>query len=505
MAKTPRFDAYTRTIARFYEPLILLGILGRSCTPRSTTNYISGSLAATRRRFLKNLAAVCDFTKGGATTTAIAVEDAAHCFRFWLATNHDSSAATATGFLRLVLAQLRDVCDLPDGPRLEESERALASAYAAFASPRLKKESKLLFKFAQRCREALEAQPDGRDADLITWLGRFEPARREDLLGLCQVAYESRHDAQARRVEKLGADAEDGSAPGTEVLAFRGLRHFIGRLAAHVRVVKELVGDARRVRPLLETFEVAAVSAPRCAARPRADGLTTLPGMLNRMLGSNGDSGRRAELLQQLQRLDQSLQLEAAVLAKYDDDCFAPRMHAEVQLLDHFHARRLAFVADDRFVACSKAACFCCRLYFRHHAARPVEPDSHGNLYLNWGLARLPGGSGDAGWLEQRRLLNKMIHDIRDVALERIAAFGAPGAPSPDSLSGITRSSGAAAAAAGSDDDDALLVSDDGTSHGDDWDRDPSGDDESGLDSDPSPLGGASLDDMAELLHAQTL
>ncbi|KAM4062046.1 deaminase domain-containing protein [Hirsutella rhossiliensis] len=462
MAKTPRLDPYARALARLYEPLILLGILGKDCAPHVTTRYTPGSIVGARRRFLKNLAVICDYTKGGATTTAIAVEEGAANFTFWLATNSDSSAAAAVEFLKGVLASLRAVCDVDGGTGTDAdqgAERELMRAYAGFAEKRLKKESKLLFRFATRCREILEADSEDEGSDLATWVRQFEPSHGKNALALCHLAYQSRHDSRARRIERLGADPEDGSTPGGTSLAFRALWHFIGRLASHVRVVKELVGDARRLRALLDDCGAAPVAAPECAAPPRVDALTTLPGILNRMVKAS--DARRAELQDRLALLDHRVGLEAAVRAKLagadeaDEDAgsdgnnhggrgqgrLTPHVHAEVQLLDHFHAHSLPFAADDRFVACSKAACFCCRLYFRHHPARCVEPDSHGNLHLNWGVARLRDGARDARWAEQRAVLIRITDDIRDLALERIAVLAGPRPSRPDSLSGITRSS----------------------------------------------------------------
>lgn len=261
----------------------------------------------------------------------------------------------------------------------------------------------------------------------MVWVRQFESFHEKNALALCQLAYQSRHDSQARRIGRLGAGPEDGSTPGSSALAFRALWHFIGRLASHVRVVKELVGDARRLQALLRDCVVARVEAPTCTAPPRADTLTTLPDMLNRMVRASDP--RRAELQSCLALLDHRVGLEAALRAKLagagreDEEAgsdngkrgrsrgrgrLSPRVHAEVQLLDHFHAHRLSFAADDRYIACSKPACFCCRLYFRHHPARCVEPDSHGNLHLNWGLARLRDGARDARWAEQRAVLDNM-------------------------------------------------------------------------------------------------
>ncbi|KND89576.1 hypothetical protein TOPH_05599 [Tolypocladium ophioglossoides CBS 100239] len=419
-----------RTIARFYEPLVLLRILSKEKIPHLASHHDPRSLVAVRSRFLKNLAFLSDHKKGGATTTAIAVENRAECNKFWLAMN-EAPSVDIPKFLVDVLGKLKEISILPENQRPDQ-EQQLAKKHARFATQRLAKECKLLSKFAKKCGDILEAQSADTDAELADWMRRLDFKSKKDMLSLCQVAYQSRHDPHARQVESLGADPEDWSSPGLDTLAFRSLGHFV---AAHIRVVKELITDGMRLQPLLDVFCVEMLEPPECAPLPPADSHTSLEGILTRMVGASYH--RKQELKECLSSLGHHL--EAAILEKYDDENFAPRIHAEVQLLDHFHEKK---AENDRFVACSKPACFCCRLYFRHHPARCVGPDSHGNLHLNWGVALLPGGARDCRWIEQRDVLNKMNNDIRDATKERIFALGRPRSAQPDSLSGITRSSG---------------------------------------------------------------
>lgn len=446
MAKTPRLDRYARTFSRFYEPLVLLHILGKDKAPNLTSHHDPRSLVAVRHRFLKNLAFLCDHRKGGATTTAIAVEDRADCYKFWLAMN-ETPSVDVEGFLAGILGELKGIAALSESQRTEQ-EQELTTKYLLFATKRLTNECKLLSNLAKKCCDMLEARSahEGTatapilDAQLADWLRRFDFKSKKDLPLLCQLAYQSRHDPHARRVENLGADPEDGSSAGPEAMAFRSLGHFMGRISAHTRVVKELIADGTRLQPLLEVFCVEMLEPPECAPLPPADSHTTLEGILNRMVKETYP--RKKELGEVLSWLDHQINLEAAVLEQYSNKTFVPRVHAEVQLLDHFYEKQLRFAADDRFIACSKPACFCCSLYFRHHPARFVEPDSHGNLRPNWGVARLPGGAEDGRWVEQRNILIKMNDDIREVVKERIFALGGPSLSGPDSLSGITRSNG---------------------------------------------------------------
>lgn len=73
--------------------------------------------------------------------------------------------------------------------------------------------------------------------------------------------------------------------------------------------------------------------------------------------------------------------LEAELLAYYDPKKCKARVHAEVQMLERFYQRRLIFVDGDRFLACSKPAYLCCKLYFCYHPMGCVQPDSHEKAY----------------------------------------------------------------------------------------------------------------------------
>lgn len=156
-SKVPRLDPYVRLLSRFYETLILLFFIGKVQGPHLTINHDPSSLVATRRRFLKNLAFVCDFKKGGHSTAAIAVEEDGNCYRFWLASNEGANERVVQ-FLVSVLEQLKHILSL-DLDQRERHEAEFAERCANFSTPRLKKERRLLENAARRCRGFAEADP----------------------------------------------------------------------------------------------------------------------------------------------------------------------------------------------------------------------------------------------------------------------------------------------------------------------------------------------------------
>ena len=69
-----------------------------------------------------------------------------------------------------------------------------------------------------------------------------------------------------------------------------------------------------------------------------------------------------------------------------------------------FHKSKLYFDVDeegeDKYIACSKPACYYCHLYIRHHPLQVVVPETYRKVYLNWGPEKLHGSAKDPGWLE---------------------------------------------------------------------------------------------------------
>lgn len=273
---------------------------------------------------------------------------------------------------------------------------------------------------------------------VVSWLRRFEFSRDIDLYTVCHQAYETRHGRELRLLELLSRDPDDGTNIGTMVETLRSIRHYIGRLAAYIRVPKELLEDAHRLRHshIFERYEVVAVPQPVPATVPEADQQTTIECILGRMTRDRGP--HFTEMLNSLSALNGQTELETKIRDKFNGG-ITPCVHAEVQMLEHFHVNRLGFAAGDKYIACSKPACVACKLYFDGHPARPVALDSHEKIYPNWAPKLLPEGKDDPGFIEQRRLLNVVIRYIGDIALQQIERTLASTVWHPDSLTMITQ------------------------------------------------------------------
>lgn len=156
----PRLDPYQRLISRFYEPLILLRILGKTRGDHVPGARHTGSVSSIRRRFFDNICYICDYLKGGETTSAIGVEERDDCFNFWVASNEESSKIV--NFISIILHDVKLITTSRANMRLLKEQRFIHKC-VDFAKPRIGKEAKLLSRAIDKCSEYMRQQdrPEG--------------------------------------------------------------------------------------------------------------------------------------------------------------------------------------------------------------------------------------------------------------------------------------------------------------------------------------------------------
>jgi hypothetical protein len=206
--------------------------------------------------------------------------------------------------------------------------------------------------------------------------------------------------------------------------AFLLTRHYIGRLGSHLKAARILTTAGWRLPKLFENFKIRTRPAPKPPLLPPpTDQLTTLDGIIKRMLPSYSEETLRYQ------------EALATMDIKFD---ILNRLKA--QFKEYFHMKRLPFVDDDRFIACSKPACYCCYHYISLHPGGFVRPSSHGIRYINWRAPDLIDETDELEKKHQENVLNKLIAQIRLDALRQIEQRRGPSPWHPDSTTGITYS-----------------------------------------------------------------
>ncbi|KXJ88134.1 hypothetical protein Micbo1qcDRAFT_151179 [Microdochium bolleyi] len=439
--RTPRLDAYGRMLKRLYEAAFLLHRLGPSARPHTIINHDYLDALATQHRFLKTLASMVDFKKGGDTTAAIAIEETAKDFNFIVAVNDQGQRETAKRVLEAYLDHLVKILALPTEKHHAKGDTILLRRLAHYSKIRIKKEAKLLDLASAKCISHLQASQSRSNEDLISFLRLFSTGTGEDLISRCTKAYLAEKDPRLIEAQQLGRDPDDGSNAPHDVMSFKQLVHHVHRLAAHVRSVRRLIDDGARLKPLLEHYRVTAVSPRIPSPRPEADNLVDIEGILRRILPAN--DGRYEAMTTQLRIFDEQIELEAWIQSRFaPEETNRGSIHCEVQILEHFHQNRLRFARNDPYIGCSKPSCICCELYFRHHPLQCAQLDTHGRLYINWAPPLLADGVKDPSWPDQRRILGQIAHALGDLVISRlertVMGIAARGGALFDSLDGHT-------------------------------------------------------------------
>lgn len=225
--------------------------------------------------------------------------------------------------------------------------------------------------------------------------------------------------------------------------AFGLVRHYIGRLACPIRAAEIFVAASSRIPHLFDNPDVKSVQSSQWVRVPRrAIPKITPSRILTRMLPK--DDSRLEGYEAKLAVMDQNFGIFKRLCDKLEDDKFKSRVHAELLMLQHFHSNKLRFVADDKYIGCSKPACYCCYRYIREHDEGFVLPSSHHKTYLNWRPPDIPDDKeSEERWRVQRDIMIRVIRKINAQILEKIQLSRGPSNWRPDSTTGITSSLGA--------------------------------------------------------------
>lgn len=164
--------------------------------------------------------------------------------------------------------------------------------------------------------------------------------------------------------------------------------------------------------------------------------MTTLNGIVKRVLPA--ESEKVSQYQEELATMDSKFNIQGRLLAQYQDKDFRPRVHAELIVLEFFYATQRPFVDDDRFIGCSKPACYCCYHYISLHPGGFVRPSSHGIRYTNWRPPDLVNAADIGEKNHQRDVMNKLIAQVRLDTLRQIEQRKGPSPWHPDSTTGIT-------------------------------------------------------------------
>ena len=455
----PRRDPNDKLMKRFYEALVLqhvLGITRGDHIPRPLPDVQHAEALdgiSLRCNFLEKLAFVCDYEKGGATVTAIALQQTPAAVIFWVAANEDVKSKVKP-FLETILSSLERLHSKPTESVIKLAEDENFRRAVEFVKSRIKPYLRCMKEPLDKCRKILAKSNRDSDQgkavshlhgsiakspqphqDLMKWLTSFR--LQDNLLpSLCQFAYEERQSPHMKELA-IRSHSKDAGNVDSSAKNFERLRHYIGRIGSYMRASKIFVAAASRFPELFATVEVQCLSSPKPAPKPQMDELTKLDSIAVRMLPANDEL--LPDIQDALQSMDEKFAIFKNLKDKYEDDNFRPRVHAELILLERFYVHGYQFVDGDRYIGCSKPACYCCYLYICAHPGGFVRPPCHSKNYTNWSPPEIdPVGPVDPA-KHRRGILNSMCKEIREDVLRQIQEQRPQRGAHHDSTTGITR------------------------------------------------------------------
>jgi hypothetical protein len=213
------------------------------------------------------------------------------------------------------------------------------------------------------------------------------------------------------------------------------IRHLIGRLNHTQKAIKVMIEARLGLSYLFGAFEVKRAKSSHSSPPPLLERDPTLMEVAGRLAGDD----KAIELLRQnLGELDRLHQLSKTLSKECQSTTWRPRVHAELILLDLFWTQHFEFVGNDRYIGCSKPACYCCYHYITAHPGRFVPPACHNNLWLKWKAPDIYDHKETRHINNRKEILQKMAERIRVDVLAQIVECRGPRSRRPDSLTEIS-------------------------------------------------------------------
>ena len=238
------------------------------------------------------------------------------------------------------------------------------------------------------------------------------------LTNFCHSAYESQKSRYMYTLARLSLETRGNISSNACGRPFDVVRRHMKQLGRRFQAAKAVLSYWARLPELNDVLEICPIDTPLASRLPPVDMLINFDSIAGRMFPDKSPDLNYYQ--QALREMDAKHKLFEHFLHNYRSGEARPCVHAEIQVLDWFYTRRLLFVEDDPFIACSRPVCLSCLSYFKSHPGRFVEPHSDYSTCLSW---RPPVTDADVHCSDdkdQRDTLITMTKSIRKEACHQI-------------------------------------------------------------------------------------
>ncbi|KAH7142182.1 hypothetical protein EDB81DRAFT_869912 [Dactylonectria macrodidyma] len=332
----------------------------------------SDRISEIRRDFLDSSAYLCDIEKGGATVTAAGLQKLPYSNILCLAANEGirSAVKSYANDLRDILVNMNSETEVK--AREEVFQRAIY-----MCSPRLAFYKEELRTYATRCRMELRKElPDDSVSSLRNKLKKLsEPRVSFNLARIVDLCYDMR-GREVDAIKKRSINSKDN---------FGSLAHYIGRLGATRSPVNTVVRAMSQVPSLRKISDIRVMDVPE-VRRVTLSAEDMVPYEIVWKISKDSVSQNTLAIQSALHNL---IYLDPPSGVGSDNPVrivlsarrtIQTRVHAELQIGDFFSHQSLDFVDGDKYIGCSKPACYFCYIWLISHNYRYVQPATHSKI-----------------------------------------------------------------------------------------------------------------------------
>jgi hypothetical protein len=202
-----------------------------------------------------------------------------------------------------------------------------------------------------------------------------EPPPSKTLVDLVTLCYDMR-EAELKEIRGISKDADDD---------FRKLAHYIGRLGA-TRSSSNKVVEAMAIVPGLR--QISKICIIKEAPKPRdvtIDRENMSPYEIVRAICTDSTSQNPLHIRSALQAIvdidfpmNNNDRVRTTLASRRS---ITTRVHAELQIADKFsQPKSMEFVDDDKYIGCSKPACYFCYNWLSNHQHNYISPSTHNKI-----------------------------------------------------------------------------------------------------------------------------
>ncbi|KAF1829577.1 hypothetical protein BDW02DRAFT_592514 [Decorospora gaudefroyi] len=351
---------------KLYPRLVLFKALSRFKDKSKPRHRSHDPICDARRDFLDAFAYLCDIQKDGKTVTAAALQKLTESNFLWLAANEGISDDIMS-YAGQVLKQLKTA----NAENRRFVQDAIFNLAVEKCASRIRFYKNQVRNHARSCVMTLENRERDEIVTLLRRkLGRLaKPPANFTTEAYVDLCYDMRSE-EINHIKAYSSKTDDD---------FEKLAHYTWRIGA-TRAAANIVVEAMLALPSLRRIShIRRVDEPVVVQKTLHATCTSPHKLLHRIFT---DSASRNPLsfqqpFHRLYELDPPLTRPIHTVMTASEN-IVTRVHAELQIADTFsRAQDIKFVDNDKYIGCSKPACYFCYTWLCNHKHRYVEPATH--------------------------------------------------------------------------------------------------------------------------------